>query len=188
MPFSTMCSASSTHCYKDVAPLELLLIRIKLFEYVSSTYDRQVSGEKKSPRNLCVLSVSVLKKYLNRFGEPLFSRLTSIWPKPGNGVIFLFYKDVAPTELLHYFIIRDSSFEILHLVLSASTFVSKRWWCAEGNWNYAYFYHVFRKLHPLLQRCRSYGASSPIHHCKVLIFPRSVKQIFNPISYITSAF
>jgi hypothetical protein len=34
---------------KDVAPKELLLIGIKLCDYVSSTYDRQVSGEKKSP-------------------------------------------------------------------------------------------------------------------------------------------
>jgi hypothetical protein len=100
----------------------------------------------------------VLKKYLNRFGELLFSRLTSFRPKPGNGVVFLFYKDFAPLELLPYFIILDSSFEILHLVLSASTFVSKRWWCAEGNRNFACFYHGFRKLHPLLQRCRSYGA------------------------------
>jgi hypothetical protein len=78
--------------------------------------------------SLCLrVSVSLCyKKYLNRFGEFSFSRLTSIRPKPGNGVIFLFYKDAAPTELLPYFIIRDSSFKILHLVLSSSTFVSKR--------------------------------------------------------------
>jgi hypothetical protein len=45
--------------------------------------------------------VSVLQKTPSiRFGEPLFSRLTSFQPKPGNGVVFLFYKDFAPTELL----------------------------------------------------------------------------------------
>jgi hypothetical protein len=45
--------------------------------------------------------ISVLQKTPSiRFGEPLFSRLSSIRPKPGNGVVFLFYKDVAPLELL----------------------------------------------------------------------------------------
>jgi hypothetical protein len=36
------------------------------------------------------------KKYLNRFGEPAFSRLKSIRPKPENENT---YKDVAPLVL-----------------------------------------------------------------------------------------
>jgi hypothetical protein len=67
--------------------------------YALPTAERYLA--KKNLRTTSVFSVSLCyKKYLNRFGEFSFSRLTSIRPKHGNGVIFLFYKDVAPRELL----------------------------------------------------------------------------------------
>jgi hypothetical protein len=44
------------------------------------------------------VTFAVKKTIINRFGEPAFSRLASIRPKPKSGVI-LFYKDAAPLVL-----------------------------------------------------------------------------------------
>jgi len=59
----------------------------------------RTSGALVAP-NLCgyvsYVNYLVKKEYLNRFGEPAFSRLTSIRPKPGNRTT---YKDVAPLVL-----------------------------------------------------------------------------------------
>ena len=51
--------------------------------------------------SICVAMFSMwamwFKKYLNRFGEPAFSRLTSIRPKPGNETIGV------PTKMSHLY-------------------------------------------------------------------------------------